>query len=205
MHGMPPHQFPRAEHQVRVAAEDGIQHQRELLRSLTTVRVEEHSDASVPRKRGDASEAGSSVAAPRLMHHAGSRIAGDGGRRVGGAVVHDDHLGDDVARCSANKIADDGGLVQRGYDQDRLHPALARARTLGSHPKAPQSFTAAAIASGATSTSLAHNGIVQGSDRKKLYAKPTVPVNAINGTEGVTARNGPATAVDLGCGSGFQS
>src|SRR5439155_19913695 len=116
-------------------------------------------------------EAGSSVARPRLMHHAGSRIAGDGGRRVGRAIVHDDHLGDDVTRRSANKIADDGGLVQRGYDQDRLHPALARARTLGSHPKATRSFTAPAIASGAASTSLAHTGIVHGSDRKKLYAK----------------------------------
>src|SRR2546425_8514315 len=126
----------------------------------------------------------------RSMHHAGSRIARDGGRRVGGAIVHDDHLGDDVTRRSANKIADDGGLVQRGYDQDRLHPALARARKLGSHPKAARSFTAAAIASGATSTSLAHTGIVHRSDRKKLYAKPTVPVKAINGTEGVTAKNG---------------
>src|SRR4029453_2962057 len=47
-----------------------------------------------------------------------------------------------------------------------------------------------AIASGATSTSLAHTGIVHGSDRKKLYAKPTVPVKAINGMEGVTAKNG---------------
>src|SRR6266849_6231673 len=188
MHRMTPHQLPRAEHQVRAAGEDGIQHQRNLLRSLTAVRVEEHRDAGVRRKRDDASEAGSSVAAPRLMHHAGSRIARHRGRRVGGAVVHDDHLGDDVARRSANKIADDGGLVQRGYDQDGLHPALARARTRGSHPKAPRSFTAAAIASGATSTSLAHIGIVHGSDRKKLYAKPTVPVKAINGTEGVTAK-----------------
>src|SRR5258705_10808627 len=187
---MTPPELSRAEHQVRAAGENGVEHQRNLLRSLAAVRVEEHRDGGIRRQRDDAGEAGSSVPAPRLMHHAGSRIARHSRRRVGRAVVHDDHFRDDVARRSANQIADDGGLVQRGYDQDRLHPALARARTFGSHPKAPRSFTAPAIASGATSTSLAHTGIVHGSDRKKLYAKPTVPVKAINGTEGVTAKNG---------------
>src|SRR3989475_2041106 len=165
---MTPHQLPRAEHQVRAAGEDGVQYERDLLRSLTAVRVEEHGDASVRRKRDDASEAGSSVAAPRLMHYAGSRIARDGGRRVGGAIVHDDHLGDDVTRRSANKIADDGGLVQRGYDQDRLHPALARARTLGSHPKAVRRFTAAAGARGAPCTGPGLNAIDHGPVRETL-------------------------------------
>src|SRR5262249_6497035 len=168
VHGMTAGKIPRSEHEVRALGKDRIYHARDLLWPLTAVPVEEDSNASVQRHGAEPREARRSVAAPRLADHAGSGIARHAGRRVSRAVVHDDHLGDRVARRSTDKIADHGGLVQRRYDQDRLHPALARSRKLGSQPTAPLSFTAAAIASGATSKSLAHTGIVHGSERKKL-------------------------------------
>src|SRR5499425_335777 len=165
---MTPSKASRSEDQVRTFVEDRIHHPRDLLGSLTAVAIEKDRNANIHRQRAKPCEASSSVAAPGFTDHVGSGIARNAGRRVGRAVVHDDHLGDRVARRSTDEIADHGGLVQRRYDQDRLHPALARSRKLGSQPTAPLSFTAAAIASGATSKSLAHTGIVHGSERKKL-------------------------------------
>src|SRR5262249_20519072 len=190
MQGMAARKCPRSEHQIRASGKDRIQHQRDLLRPLTADRVGEDSDARIGRQGADAGEARRSVAAPRLTHHARTGFARNGSRRVGGAVVDHDDLGDGVTRSSAHNVADDGGLVQRGHDQDYLHPAPARARKLASEAEAPRSLTTPAIASGATSTSRAHTGIAHGPDKKKLYAKPTVPVKTIHVTEGVTARKG---------------
>src|SRR5262245_1417128 len=181
---------PSSEHQVRASGEDGSQHQRNLFWPLTAVRVEEDSYVRIGRQRADSGEAGRSVAAPRLTHHARAGFARNGGRRVRRAVVDHDDLGDGIARSAAHETADDRGLVERGHDQDCLHRARARARKLGSEAATPLSLTAPAIASGATSTSCAHSGIVHGSDMKKVYAKATVPVKAIQGTEGVTTKKG---------------
>jgi len=146
---------------------DRIDHPRDRLGSLTAVAIEKDGNANIHGQRAKPCEASSSIAAPGFIDHVGSGITRHSSRRVCRAVVHHDHLGDRVARRSANEIADHGGLVQRPYDQDCLHPALTPTRKLGSQPT-PWSFTTAAIASGATSKSLAHIGIVHGSERKKL-------------------------------------
>src|SRR5262245_42288114 len=178
------------EDQVCAASQDGLEDERDLLRALAAVGVDEHGDTGIRRERGDAGEASGAVAAPGLAHDAGARLARGRSRRVGRRVVDDDHLVDDVARDASNELTDHGGLVQRRDDQDCFHSARAPARARRGSSENAWSFRATAKPNGATSTIRAHHGMVHGVERKNVYAKATVPVNAISGADGVTARRG---------------
>src|SRR5215831_6880631 len=84
---VPVQQDAGAKRKVRVARQDRRDDLWNLLRTLAAVRVDEHGDVGIRRERGDAGEAGSTVAAAGLAHDAGSCLPRDEGRRVGGSIV----------------------------------------------------------------------------------------------------------------------
>src|SRR5215510_16453205 len=186
---VPVQQDAGAKRKVRVARQDRRDDLWNLLRTLAAVRVDEHGDVGIRRERGDAGEAGSTVAAAGLAHDAGSCLPRRGPSRRW-KHCRDDHFVDDVARHAPDELADHESLVERRDDQDRLHSAPTPARARRVSTDKARNARATANPRGATSTRRAHHGMAQGSARKKAYAKAMVPVKTIRGADGVIARRG---------------
>jgi len=102
----------RAEHEIRVARDDGRGDERQILAGERAVAVHEADD--LVGGRDQAGEARGAETAARLDDHARTQLAGDVGSAVGLAVVDDDRV--EAARQPGKNARQRGRFVERGQD-----------------------------------------------------------------------------------------